>query len=593
MTLEPSKKVPLVSVVILNWNRLEDTKVCIEYVKKLKYPKIEIILVDNGSVDGSKEYFSKHTDGIIYIDNRINRGFTGGHIDGFRRCSGKFIVLLNNDAVIKSDYISRALEQFEDPTVGIVGGRAYWWNQDSPLLNGNNPYYSYQEIDINSGDARMFDFDRGAPQVVNNVSGACMVVRRSMINKIGYLYDRFFAYFEETDLCARAKRAGYKVVYDPSLCIWHRNGASSGSSSGSYFFYYQMFRNRFIFATRNFERKYLVKMWLNYISDSREAFKRLYLKHDKQLIDRAFLNASLSNLVHLLPILYTRHLLTHQLGETNYNHTIYSEQLGISVILDLTNVSREKIESLAANISQDRNPLHEYVLITRFGIKKESLTPSIKICVCRSDNSLHNLRAGYDKASFPWVVLSHTYQLPPITDCHQAIVDALDTSAEVIVFSHDSSSRKDFLLVHKPFLDFTGGLNLEKTLDFNMNQIIEHGQFLSTIFVKTTADSSSSVPFVRLSPKRSAQLAESVDFGNTWPPRAKPKYFERLQSRHHNLWQIITILRWLSRPNLTLRLKLARIKNLLLFSILGRRSDLSGELTHIRNESNSVISRSH
>lgn len=241
------KKRPLVSIVVLNWNRLEDTKLCIDSVIKLDYPNFEIIIVDNGSTDGSKEYLSK-LENIIYVDNPVNRGFTGGHIDGLQKCSGEFIVLLNNDAVIKPNYIKVALTHFGNPKVAVVGGRSYNWDDTHKLFDESGPFYSYQEINVFTGEAFMSSDDNKVPQEVNNVSGSCVVIRRSVIDAIGYLYNPFFAYFEETDLFARYKRAGYKIIYDPDLRIWHRGGVSSGSNTGSYFFYYQIFRNRFIFA---------------------------------------------------------------------------------------------------------------------------------------------------------------------------------------------------------------------------------------------------------------------------------------------------------------------------------------------------------
>ncbi|HEX9153662.1 MAG TPA: glycosyltransferase, partial [Candidatus Saccharimonadales bacterium] len=75
-------KTPLISIVVLNWNGLEDTRECLASLRKLTYPNVEIIVVDNGSEDGSKKFFSKEK-GIVYVDLDKNYGFTGGHIKGF------------------------------------------------------------------------------------------------------------------------------------------------------------------------------------------------------------------------------------------------------------------------------------------------------------------------------------------------------------------------------------------------------------------------------------------------------------------------------------------------------------------------------
>src|SRR5690606_5067266 len=104
---------PLVSIVVLNWNGLEHTKVCLQHVRKLDYPNYELIVVDNGSKKSEKQYLKRYaekTPNTRFVDNPVNRGFTGGHIDGLAVASGEFIVLLNNDAVMKSNYLKKALE---------------------------------------------------------------------------------------------------------------------------------------------------------------------------------------------------------------------------------------------------------------------------------------------------------------------------------------------------------------------------------------------------------------------------------------------------------------------------------------------------
>lgn len=285
-------KQPLVSIVILNWNGLNDTKVCLDYVRKLDYKEKEIVLVDNGSSQKEKDYLARE-DGIIFVSNPTNLGFTGGHIKGLEHCSGDFIFLLNNDAVVKSNYITEALKDFDDPNVGIVGGRAYFWDERHAILDENNPFYTYQNIDIHTAEAFMQTTDQGIKQEVNNLSGSAIIVRKSAIDKVGYLYKPFFAYFEETDLASRMKRANYKVLYDPGLHIWHRGGASSGANTGSYFFFYHIFRNRFVFATRNFERSYMFKFWLHFLKTGLLSFIKLLFSKENHTMHKAYFLAFL------------------------------------------------------------------------------------------------------------------------------------------------------------------------------------------------------------------------------------------------------------------------------------------------------------
>ena len=186
---------PLVSIVILNWNGLEDTKLCLESVRNLKYPNYEIIVVDNGSNKDDKDYLSDLGD-ITYISNRKNKGFTGGHIDGYKSAKGDYILLLNNDAVIDSSYLDEALPVFDDSKVAVVGGRSYFWNNDEPLFDTSNKFYSYMTVDPITAETTLQTSDYGCIQEVNSVSGAAVVVRRSMIEEVGYLWAPFFAYYE-------------------------------------------------------------------------------------------------------------------------------------------------------------------------------------------------------------------------------------------------------------------------------------------------------------------------------------------------------------------------------------------------------------
>ncbi|MCL4358042.1 glycosyltransferase [Patescibacteria group bacterium] len=192
---------PLVSVIILNWNGLEYTKICLEHVRTLDYPNYEVIIVDNGSSIAEKKYLSSLKD-IKYIDNKVNRGFTGGQLDGFEVANGEFILLLNNDAVIKSDYLKQSLSLFEDKRVAVVGGRSYFWDDSSPVLDETNQFYSYLEVSVSTGETHLQSQDYNAIQEVNSVSGSAVIVRRSAIDSVGYLYKPFFAYYEETDLFA-------------------------------------------------------------------------------------------------------------------------------------------------------------------------------------------------------------------------------------------------------------------------------------------------------------------------------------------------------------------------------------------------------
>ena len=344
-------KSPLVSIVILNWNGLADTLLCLEFVRKQTYNNYEIIIVDNGSTYDQK-FCLKTLPGITFIDNPKNRGFTGGHIDGLAAAKGEFIFLLNNDAVPKTDYISCALRLFDDPDVAVVGGRSYYWSDKEPLLDENNRYYSYLEVDSNTGVTVMRTSDQGTAREVNTVSGSAVLVRKSAVDSVGYLYEPFFAYYEETDLFARMKRKGFSVIYSPDLKIWHKNGASSGASSGSSFFFYHIYRNRFMFAFRNFESPFLRYFLVDYYKNGFISVLNIYKGDVQARIGRAYGKAILDTLMSLPSLIKQRAALKKSsLPHFGYIRKVHKEQVVVhNFLLSASEADEEAKNRLVNNL---------------------------------------------------------------------------------------------------------------------------------------------------------------------------------------------------------------------------------------------------
>ncbi len=575
-------KKPLVSIVILNWNGLEDTKICLEHVQKLDYPNTEIVVVDNGSSKDNKDYLAKFP-GIIYIDNPTNRGFTGGHIDGLAHCSGDFIVLLNNDAVIQKDYITKALAHFENPDVAVVGGRAYWWNDDAPLLDTSNPFYSYQEVDQYSGEARMLSGDYGVPQVVNNVSGSCVMVRRSTIDELGYLYDRFFAYFEETDLFARVKRAGYTVLYDPELHIWHRNGASSGASSGSHFFYYQIFRNRFIFAVRNFETNFLLHFLFIYAKLATKSFLKYLLRRGDQTMNKAYAQAAFYNLRTLPRAIGSRRRLSAKLGKSNYNHTIYTEQQGLSVVIDATSFNNKKLMQTFDVVKSDTNPLHEYVLVTHTG-QEQLQTKNARTVLDRDYFKGNSLNIGCLAARFDWMAIGNDQIFEHVDTLHSAISASVGTTKSLIAFQDTSGQKAAITILRKSLFERMGGLGVHPTFEALISSLLEYGLLSNTLLLQPLLAGGQTIDRAVTLKLDLPSIKGAIAYNNHLMRAQHQTKFDKLVRRYYRLFQIVTFIKWLFMPSIPLRLKVARLKNLCLYTLRLNVRLLAQEFQHIRNE---------
>lgn len=239
-------KSPLVSVIILNWRKPKLTIDCIEAIKKQSYTNIEIIVIENGSGDDSLNKLSK-VKGINLIESSKNLGFAGGVNFGISKANGEFIFLINNDAIPEENYIKLAVHTIQqDKSTAAVGGKQY---RTSSNLKNNINFLSYQIINPSTFDGVFCPPDEAINIIheVNWVSGAALLLKKSALDEVGLFYERFFAYYEESDLFARLQAHDYKIVYNPDLKIVHADAASSTSR----FQHKYLYRNRLLYGMRN------------------------------------------------------------------------------------------------------------------------------------------------------------------------------------------------------------------------------------------------------------------------------------------------------------------------------------------------------
>ena len=200
-----AKTYPLISITMLNWNGFEDTKNCLESLRKSTYPNYEIIIIDNGSSDGSKEWLRAQKD-LVLVDLEKNYGVTGGHIRGYEVAKGEFIANLNNDTLVDPDWLWSLYRPMEvDKKIAVTGGKAYEWNDTNPAYDETNCYFTYQVLDLYGGYAHTMRIGQKQASI-NSISTVGALIRRSAIEKVGYFDDDYFAYYDETDLFSRMKR---------------------------------------------------------------------------------------------------------------------------------------------------------------------------------------------------------------------------------------------------------------------------------------------------------------------------------------------------------------------------------------------------
>ena len=238
---------PKVSIIILNWNGLKDTIECLESLRKITYPNYEVIIVDNGSSGNDPDVLEqKYKDYIRLIRNKENLGFAGGINIGIKYAFKKkadYILNLNNDIIVEKNFLEPLVEDMlKDERIGITGPANYCYYEPQKLFS------SGRKINWWKGGTIELDLRQG-PKEVDCLAGCCLLIKKEVINKIGYFYKPYFLDFEETDYCVKAKDSGFKILCEPKSKVWHKIRATLDKIPAAHCYYF--YRNKLLFMRRN------------------------------------------------------------------------------------------------------------------------------------------------------------------------------------------------------------------------------------------------------------------------------------------------------------------------------------------------------
>lgn len=235
------KKTIDLSVVILNYNTVDLTRICLRtvFASKLGKHTMEVIVCDNGSTDGSREMIRKEFPHVTLIDNKKNLGFAAGNNPGIIRAKGRYILLLNTDTEVPQNTFRVMLEFMDShPEVGVSTCKLLLpdGSMDPACHRGfPTPWAAFTYI---SGLERLFpqtklfgEYHQGYENLnsiheVDCIVGAFFLVRREVIKQVGLLDEDYFMYAEDIDWCYRIRRAGWKIIYNPTVTILHKKKQS-------------------------------------------------------------------------------------------------------------------------------------------------------------------------------------------------------------------------------------------------------------------------------------------------------------------------------------------------------------------------------
>jgi GT2 family glycosyltransferase len=227
---------PLVYIIVLNWNGKADTEECLRSLSGLTYPNCRILVVDNGSTDGSVDHLRRPFPGAQFIENEANLGFAAGNNRGIEQAMNnraEYIFILNNDTVVMPDVLGKLVAAAEsDPKTGAVGPKICYYSNPDRIwcLGGRISFFLGCTWHI-AGRRK----DRAKYQGIRDVdylTGCALLLKRDVIEEVG-CFDSIFGpgYFEDTDLCMRIRHKGYRVVCMEQAKILHKISRTSGGAT--------------------------------------------------------------------------------------------------------------------------------------------------------------------------------------------------------------------------------------------------------------------------------------------------------------------------------------------------------------------------
>lgn len=236
------------SIIIVNWNSREYLQRCIDSILATTHGiKFEIIVIDNASFDGCDEMLRRCYPQVRFVQSEKNLGFAKANNEAFRFSEGRNLLFLNPDTEIKEDAIETLLRHLQAlPSAGALGAKLL--NSDKTIQTScvqAFPTIANQVLDSEAlrtlfptariwGTRPLYEED-GNPTEVDAVSGACLMIRRSVFERIGKFSEDFFMYSEDVDLCFKVRKYGLINYFIPSAVITHHGGASSSQNKGNLF----------------------------------------------------------------------------------------------------------------------------------------------------------------------------------------------------------------------------------------------------------------------------------------------------------------------------------------------------------------------
>lgn len=235
MSVSNASSSPLASIVIPNWNGAHHLPVCLDALRDQTYAHFEVILVDNGSTDGSQRLVAEQYPEVRLLALDRNLGLTGGNNAGFRTARGQVLISLNNDTEVDAQFVEALVSALEArPEAGMAAAKMLLFDERHRIHSAGDGY-GVDGIPFSRGVWQQDQGQYDEPGWIFGGCGGAVAYRRAMLDDVGLFDESFFMYCEDVDLNWRSQLAGWRCWYTPDAVVYHKLSATGGGPIASYY----------------------------------------------------------------------------------------------------------------------------------------------------------------------------------------------------------------------------------------------------------------------------------------------------------------------------------------------------------------------